>query len=374
MDNKHLHIVAFNIPFPADYGGVIDIYYRILALSRAGIRIHLHCYTYGRQPAPELAAICEEVYYYKRTTRIDKLFTREPYIVSSRQSRQLINNLLKDNYPILLEGLHNGWVLEQLHAISPTRRIFIRAHNVEHDYYKQLGLVEQHPLKRIYLQRESTKLKHYETIMRDASIVFAITEKDASHFRAIGCPNVVLLPGSHPYSSILSYTGSGNYAIYHGNLSVPENIEAALHLINEVFTTPEIPLVIAGKDPNSKLLKAAGNKPWITILANPSDEVMEEKIANAQVNILITKQDTGLKLKLLHSLFCGRHCLVNEPMVSGTDFANLCWVANSSSGLKNILKEIMETPFTEELINKRKLILNQHFSVQSAILPLVSNL
>ena len=30
---KHLHIVAFNVPLPANYGGVIDVFYRLKALS-----------------------------------------------------------------------------------------------------------------------------------------------------------------------------------------------------------------------------------------------------------------------------------------------------------------------------------------------------
>ncbi len=38
----HLHIIAFDIPFPPDYGGVIDVYYKIKTLSEAGVRIHLH--------------------------------------------------------------------------------------------------------------------------------------------------------------------------------------------------------------------------------------------------------------------------------------------------------------------------------------------
>ena len=33
---KHINIIALNIPFPANYGGVIDIYYKLYALSRCG--------------------------------------------------------------------------------------------------------------------------------------------------------------------------------------------------------------------------------------------------------------------------------------------------------------------------------------------------
>ena len=35
-----LNVVSFDIPYPPDYGGVIDIYYKIKALNSAGIKIH----------------------------------------------------------------------------------------------------------------------------------------------------------------------------------------------------------------------------------------------------------------------------------------------------------------------------------------------
>ena len=47
MKAKHLHIVALNIPFPANYGGAIDIYYKVKALHEIGYTIHLHCFEYG---------------------------------------------------------------------------------------------------------------------------------------------------------------------------------------------------------------------------------------------------------------------------------------------------------------------------------------
>ena len=48
MENKRLHIVAFDVPFPANYGGAIDVFYKLKALHQLGIRITLHCFEYGR--------------------------------------------------------------------------------------------------------------------------------------------------------------------------------------------------------------------------------------------------------------------------------------------------------------------------------------
>jgi len=64
---KHLHIISFDIPFPANYGGVIDVFYKIKNLANAGIKIHLHCFEYGdRKHSSELESICYRVYYYPR--------------------------------------------------------------------------------------------------------------------------------------------------------------------------------------------------------------------------------------------------------------------------------------------------------------------
>ena len=46
--NKHLHIVSFDVPYPPDYGGAIDVYYKLKALHEEGIKIYLHCFEYGR--------------------------------------------------------------------------------------------------------------------------------------------------------------------------------------------------------------------------------------------------------------------------------------------------------------------------------------
>ena len=53
-----INIVSFDIPYPPDYGGVIDIYYKIKALNSVGIKIYLHCFYYGRKRSFRLESIC----------------------------------------------------------------------------------------------------------------------------------------------------------------------------------------------------------------------------------------------------------------------------------------------------------------------------
>ena len=68
---NHLHIISFDIPYPANYGGAIDVFYRIKALHDAGIKIILHCwYKEKRTTEPILESLCEKVYYYKRKINV----------------------------------------------------------------------------------------------------------------------------------------------------------------------------------------------------------------------------------------------------------------------------------------------------------------
>ena len=73
--NKEIHIVSFNIPYPANYGGVIDVFYKLKALRDLEIKIHLHAFKYDRLESAELEKICESVSYYKRPKSFRFFFT-----------------------------------------------------------------------------------------------------------------------------------------------------------------------------------------------------------------------------------------------------------------------------------------------------------
>jgi len=94
------------VPFPANYGGVIDVYYKLFWLKKSGVKVYLHCFTYGRQKSPELDLLCEKVFYYERITGFFSNLSFLPYNVKSRRSSVLEENLLADQHPILYEVLN----------------------------------------------------------------------------------------------------------------------------------------------------------------------------------------------------------------------------------------------------------------------------
>ena len=137
------------------------------------------------------------------------------------------------------------------------------------------------------------------------------------------------------------------------NLSIAENEKAVLFLMNEVFRDSKIPCIIAGKNPSTQLLKRI--KSPLEIRINPSASEMQTLIQEAHINILPAFQNTGIKLKLLHALFMGRHCLVNPTMVEGSVLKEAVQLAEDGVEFRKAIDQLMSTPFEEADINQRKI-------------------
>lgn len=351
ITDSHIHLVSFDIPWPANYGGVIDVFYKIKALSEKGVNVHLHCFEYGRKQAEILDNICYEVHYYKRDVSKKHLFKTIPYIVSSRISEDLIIQLLKDDHPILLEGLHTAGLLED--SRLKNRKISVRTHNIEHDYYLHLAKAETAVFKKYYFYNEAGKLKKYEKVLRKADQLIAISKKDMDYF-ARHYKNVSFIPAFHPHKSVNILPGKGDYVLYHGNLSVAENFNAVRFLLNNVFKDINIPFKVAGLNPPAHLINLIAEFPNVSLIANPTDQELYHLISNAHINISVTFQATGLKLKLLNTLYNGRFALVNDKMLSGSALDSLCVIANDAPSIKKQIKSLIKKPFSEKAIKLRK--------------------
>lgn len=346
MSEIDLHIVSFNVPFPANYGGVIDVFYKLKKLHEAGLRIHLHCYQYGRAESLELEKFTSKVSYYPRLCGFQYQLSFLPYIVKTRQSNDLINNLLKDNVPILFEGLHSCAFLSDYRLKN--RLKIVRAHNVEHDYYFELGKRTTSWVKKLYFRVEAWKLKRFEKILKHADMILAISEKDAAYFSK-KYPTQLVMP-FHANNGVFSQLGKGDYVLYHGNLMVPENYNIALWIIKNIFTDIDVPLIIAGNNPNQTLYEAAKTAKNVTLISNPSDEEMRQLISNAQLHLLFTEQATGLKLKLLYALSQGRFCICNSFMLAG-------------SGIEKSVRKV-EMDHVSEVIKEINLCFDRSFSAE----------
>ena len=157
--SEYVHIVALDAPAPPDYGGAIDMYYKIVALSNIGKKVILHYFDYkeGRSAAG-LEKYCSTIYSYKREIGWRSVSWRTPYIIQSRINTDLIKRLNADSHPIILEGIHSTGILSSL--LNKERKVVVRLHNDEARYYSSLARSEMHLLKKGYYIFDQVKLIH----------------------------------------------------------------------------------------------------------------------------------------------------------------------------------------------------------------------
>ncbi len=361
---KHLHIISFDIPFPANYGGVIDVYHKIRCLHASGIKIILHCFEYGnRKQSPELEKICFKVYYYKRHTHFINHFTILPFNVKSRISKELKQNLLRDDYPILFEVLHSCYLLKD-EALKDRIKLF-RHSNIEHHYFFELAKSEKSFLKKMYLYVEAFKLKHFEKIITNANGILAVSKTDLNYFKKTyeKIPSYYL-PSFHQHDEVKIKSGKGDYILYHGNLSISENYDAAEWLIKNVFSQINQKVIIAGLNPPSFLTDLIAQYSNISLIINCSSIEMNDLISHAQIHCIYTSQESGLKLKLLNILYSGRHILANDKILNGTDLDSCCQICNTPAEYIAAINLLMDKEYSSNFINQRKKDLFQFNNLQ----------
>lgn len=366
-----LHIVAFDIPYPANYGGVIDIYYKIEAIAKQGVDVILHCYQYGKKGSKRLNKICKEVHYYPRRTFKNPFYGKLPYIVNSRNSAELLQNLNKDNNPILFEGLHCTYYLD--HPSLASRFKIVRMHNIEHHYYSHLERAESKYFKKYFFRVEADRLKKHQHILKHANLIAAISPNDYDYLSK-RFEHVVYLPAFHPNNKFHYPGKQGDFILYHGNLAVAENYEAAILLVKEVFSKLDFPCIIAGNNPPVELVKITELYPHIQLRQNIRTEDIHELIEKAQVNVLFTNQNTGIKLKLLNALYRGKHVVVNPLISDHTGLETLCEVGESFEEMTELVKKSISIPYEYHDYEQRKEVLGSLFNNAKNAQSLLENI
>lgn len=354
---RSIHIVAFDVPFPPDYGGVMDVYYRCRSLKNAGYHIILHCFEYGRGRMHDFSAIADEVYYYTRSKSLLSWFSKTPFIVATRNSTALLKRLLQDKHPIVFEGQHCTFWLH--HPELSQRKKMVRLHNIEWQYYEGLSKRSNSFFKRWYFQSEARKLKRHEETLNYATALATISASDTDYYTS-RFENVVYVPvGFEQFPPKLRVKSHDPFYLFQGNLSVEENSEA-VHWLLEAFRKQSIPqtLIIAGKNPDQTLITACAQQTNVQLIANPSDLQMQELMQTATAHLIIGFQHSGIKLKLLNALMTGKKCIVTPEIVAGSGLDHLCTVISTPEELaQNLLSEnsLSEQEATNQLAEVQEL-------------------
>lgn len=336
--HKRIHIVSFDVPYPADYGGVIDVYSRLKWFSEMGWTVILHCFHYKRPPAKALEKYAE-VHYYDRPLGLRYWFAKRPYIVQTRMHSQLEKVLAQTNDCVLLEGLHCAHYLH----LQPGK-FYVRTHNIEHDYYQKLAGSASW-IKRMFYLSEAKKLKQYESTLAQAKALLVIAESEMEHFlqlneRCFFVPPIIELNKQ--------FKTTEPYVLFQGNLSVEENEEAVNWILATLSSQlNHIQLVIAGKNPSNALVENC-KRHQVELVANPMDEEMDKWLGGARVHLLWTNNSSGVKLKFLKAMACSGHVICSQEMVEGSGLTNGFHLIESPAQTQQLVTDLLAKELTEK--------------------------
>lgn len=351
-----IHVVSFQVPYPADYGGAIDVFYKLKALFEEGFDVVLHTFMYGgRHEEDVLNGICSKVYYYPRETGWRKQFSLLPYIVATRSCPQLLINLCKDDAPILFEGLHTCFYLD--HPLLANRKKIVRMHNVEHEYYRCLASHAGWNWKSVYYLVESWKLKRFEKKkLCHADLICAITKGEKTKLEQMvkGVEHVhlpVFFDTTFPTPMPTS-----RFVLYHGNLAVEENRQAVDFILRHIAPRlPGVLFVIAGRNPRFN------NVPRnVQVIADPTDEHLDLLLRTARIHLMLAFQPTGIKLKLINAIVRGNgHILANHDMLYGHSLGRFCIRVDKTQDIIDNISNLINNELEDDCMEKRKLYIQK---------------
>ena len=215
-------------------------------------------------------------------------------------------------------------------------------------------------------------MESYEKKLWNFNLISAISETDFSYF-ASKHENVVYTPIFHGFTKN-STTKLEEFALYHGNLGVPENENAACFLIREVFSNLNFPFIIAGRNPNKRIRNLIGRYSNISLINSPSIKKMKILISQAKIHVLPTFQSTGIKLKLIHALSTKGTVIINSNMITDSELKNCCIIADTGLEMKNSVLKSITKPVKSEVLELRKKLLNQKFSNEGNGRELIKNI
>jgi hypothetical protein len=154
-------IASMAFPYPPNFGGAYDVYWRIRQLSALGHDIEL-VYCEKNKPTKDriehMSNYLSRQYFVKRKNKLIDFFSHLPLQVLSRKEIQNIE--FKSKYDLLVvEGDYVSSILKN--KTLEFQKNILRIHNDEKEYFYSLYKSESNLLKKVYFLFESIKFKYY---------------------------------------------------------------------------------------------------------------------------------------------------------------------------------------------------------------------
>ena len=178
---------------------------------------------------------------------------------------------------------------------------------------------------------EHTKYEKYEKINHKFDQVIALSHYENAYTnKKFG--NSKYVPAFHGNKKQKLLSTFGKYALYHGDLRTSDNKKAVAFLI-KVFQ----------KISDYTFLIASNNRESFVNIKNQAH--LDELLHDAHINVMLSFQQSGTKLKLIYALFNSRFCIINSNIVDYEHVSNICQMAETESNFILAVNRLRLQPY-----------------------------
>ena len=311
------------VPYPPKDGGALASWQLTRGLFKLGCEVHLLSLNTSKHHVKnnhfaDLPIVFETV---THDTRIrhgslvkNLLFSRAPYNLQRFYSTGFVEKIEMatedmDFDIVLLEGLAMTLYIPILRQRSAAK-IILRAHNVEHQIWQKLAHDDINPLRSIYFNILSRRLKTYETrILDHIDALVTISMNDNELFRSLGYSGPLhntpfaMDPDHFPQPAISNLQN----LLFLGALDWTPNIDGLKWFVRNVWTSlkirqPNIKFYVAGRNPDASL-PGLLLKSGVTFLGEL--ENLEPFFRNGTIMVVPLKAGSGMRVKIIESMARG---------------------------------------------------------------------
>lgn len=350
-----LAVIAQEIPYPPTHGGRVDMWRRLQAFARAGVRVQLFYWSESPPDAEaqtEIARITEtscalsfkQGWSARLRTASRLLSTPAPVstrLLNGEEQRRVMSSIL-DFQPdaIWLDQLYGaGLAMDLVRKLRAP--LLTRSHNVEHRYWHEQLKVAKSNSQQMRIRARLLSLEHFEEfVLRKSDRFYDISVDDLRYWQQRGLRNGRWLPPLADDNAILRPVSAKapEFDIgFLGNLFMPNNVEAVTWLLDEVLPRvrrelPRATVLIAGSRASESLRRRIAADSLIELRSDVADPVDIYRNASVMVNPML--RGSGVALKSIDMLAFGRDLVSTSQGVTGLPpIARECFlIADSADG------------------------------------------
>lgn len=325
-NNFRVLVVAADFVWPPNHGGRVDVWAQMTALKRLGCQVDLMFTAYERPLPGELDAagkVAAEIHFVPRLKGIRSHLSREPYQIHSRRELKRVE-LDFTRYDLVI--LESDYVLPVAKAagFSGAACAVLRVQNREANYFAALAgaassfrdamFYRLEALRFLWVNRSEARLLRSMdgwVISKDECAV------ETRFARAHWVP-----PAVGEIRAPVAREGGGS-VLFVGSLFMPNNVEGLRWYLDRVHPLlvrePGYRLVIAGRG-GEALKQELARYDRVTMVADPSDEALDEIYQAADVFVAPMFHGAGVKLKVINALAHGMPVVATQVSNQGTGF------------------------------------------------------